>query len=93
MFSPMALAVRMRCLQYSLGIRWGCISAPRIWNGLPFSMNSWLSSPPNLKTAYRATFRDETLTQIFDYLSASADIRWRVVKRNVSHVRDQRTGH
>ncbi len=28
---------------------------------------------------YRATFRDETLTQIFDYLSASADIRWRVV--------------
>ena len=28
---------------------------------------------------YRATFRDETLTQIFDYLSASADIRWRIV--------------
>lgn len=28
---------------------------------------------------YRATFRDETLPQIFDYLSASADIRWRVV--------------
>lgn len=28
---------------------------------------------------YRATFRDETLDQIFDYLSASADIRWRVV--------------
>lgn len=28
---------------------------------------------------YRATFRDETLDQIFDYLSASADIRWKVV--------------
>lgn len=28
---------------------------------------------------YRATFRDETLSQIFDYLSASANIRWQTV--------------
>ena len=50
-FKPMARAVLMRCLQYSLGMRWGCISAPRIWNGFPFSMNSWFPSPPNLNTA------------------------------------------
>ena len=50
-FMPMALAARMRCTQCSRGMFCGCISAPRIWKGLPSSMNSRFISPPKAKVA------------------------------------------
>src|SRR5579863_8935701 len=36
-FIPIALAIRIRCCQYSAGMRAGCISPLRIWKGLPSS--------------------------------------------------------
>ena len=48
-FRPMALAMRMRCRQYSAGMRAGCISPPIIWNGLPSSRNCEFSGPPKVK--------------------------------------------
>lgn len=40
MLRPMALAIAMRCRQYSTGMRTWCISPLRIWNGLPSNRNA-----------------------------------------------------
>ncbi len=37
---PMAFAMRIRCVQYSAGIRAGCSSHAIAWNGAPSSRKS-----------------------------------------------------
>ena len=40
MLQPMAFAIRIRCVQYSAGIRAGCSSQLIAWNGAPSSRKS-----------------------------------------------------
>ena len=48
-----------------------------------FNVDIALNNRSGKQYRYRATFRDETLSQILDYLSKSAMIKWKTEEESV----------